>query len=229
MVKFSAILGTVKGSIGTLKMTLTDYLKEDKITLPEIAGLKRRLIPEDMIKKFEVMKELDRAAEKQKALGLGIPRADLSPEVEKLRKEIYEYNRSRMMKAGFSMVAEPPVEYFPRFSNGKITSIKGNKPPLLAMAKLEPGLARITCSVNGKNFKAPIPRFPAKAIEEVKKVKALAPNAEFSLLFMPSWGAVPQRDPMIVAKVQGKYFRVYAWDNDLDAIEKALGITKTKK
>lgn len=200
---------------------LTDFLKEDQIVLPEIVGVKRKLIPDGMVEKFNAIKELDEASGKQLELGLGIPRSDLNPELEKVRKEIYAYNRSRLLKAGFKMVIDPPEKYFPRFATGKVPTF-AKKPPVLAMAHLTKDLNRIACTVNGNRFEAPIPRFPAPAIQAVEQVKALAPNAEFHLLFLPSWGAVPQRDPILLAKVQGKYFQLAAWGTDVQALEAAL-------
>lgn len=119
------------------------------------------------------------------------------------------------------MVIDPPEDIFPRFAKNKRINLK--KVPKLAMAKLEEGMTGIQLRVGNKNFIAPIPRFPTAAIEEVKKVKMQAPNAQFHLLFMPNWKQEPiQRDPVLLAKVQGKFFKVYSWDGDRFVIESIL-------
>lgn len=202
-------------------MSIKTFLREDRIIIPELAGIKRKLIPSDMQSKFEALKELDKASKQQEVLGLGVPRVDLNPEIEKIRAAVYSYNRSRLLKAGYKMVMEPPVEYFPRFTRGNTTRL--SKVPKLAMVKLEPGLNQIRLAVKNSEYTAPIPRFPAAAVDEVRKVKAEAPNAEFYLLFMPNWKKEPiQRDPVLLAKVQGKFFSIYAWDGDRFIIEDLL-------
>lgn len=208
-------------------MKLTDFLKDDRIVVPEL-NVKRRLIPQDMAKRFDAVKELDAASIKQERLGLGVPRVDLNPKLDKVRKETYQYNKSRLLKAGYKMVINPPEEFFPRFNDkGQTTKTFLKNPPTLAMVHLSKGLQNITCSVNGKGgreeFNAPIPRFPAKAVDEVEKVKALAPDSEFHLLYMPSWSAVPQRDPVLLAKTGGKFFYVYGWLGDKAIIDTILG------
>ena len=201
-------------------MLLKDYLKEDKICIPVMEDVKRKLIPTEIQRKFAALKKLDESTTEQISLGLGVPRADLHPIIEKMRKDTYAYSKSRLLKAGFKMVEEPPERYFPRFENGKVTSLK--KVPLLAMAKLQANMSTIRLRVGNNSYSAPLPRFPKAAMDAASKVKSEAPNAEFHLLYMPSWSKEPQRDPVLLAKVKGKFFSVYEWGDDLDVIKEFL-------
>lgn len=207
-------------------MTLDTVLKDDKISLEKVEGVKRRKIPFNVLRNIEMLKQLDNAAKLQIKLGLGLPDQRSNEQVLEIKKEINKYSVSRLLKAGFQTVQEPPVDLLPRFApgNSKVFTSK----PLLALAKLSNITDKITCQVRNKrgavqNFEALIPRMPNTVLELAKRVKDNAPNAQFHLAFMPSWDKAPQKDPMLLARVGKHWFQVgLAWGGDRELLQEAV-------
>lgn len=73
------------------------------------------------------------------------------------------------------------------------------------------------------NYVCNIPLIPKSIQELAKRVKNIDKSAEFYMVFEPKWQEVPtpvlQGDPILVAKVDDKFFMVGYWDGDLDLLK----------
>lgn len=184
----------------------------------------------------KIMSKVNEAASLQNALGFGNPKHS----VEEKKAEYAQKTRliqAEKLAERFTPVKEPLKQFFPRFAKeaggswiGSMASgtVKSNRPPELVMVHLTPGIEKVYCrcqSLNQvKNFEANIPIFPLTALELASRAKQLAPDAEFHLLFMPSWEPAPQRDPVLVAHIPGtdEWFKIAEWDGDKDLINEFL-------
>lgn len=177
------------------------------------------------------------AAKLQAELGLGNPKHALEAHKADWAKTSILAQADKLGEK-FQPVKEPSEKFFPRFvqegggrfiSNMASGTVRG-RVPLLAMVKLGAGIEKLYCRIDApavgqKNaYEANIPVMPLTVLELAKRAKECAPNAEFHLLFMPSWEPAPQRDPVLVAHIPGtdEWFQIAEWDGDKELIKEFL-------
>lgn len=201
-----------------------ELIKNDRISLKD----KEHILTKSKYTEEELSR-MDAASEAtfklQEELGLGVPdgrgikQAISSVKQRKILDDILLNNPS------YYPVELPDEKVLPRFtrsSSGSMEEQSGTKfkaGPLLAMVKLEKGVRTIRCNGDaGKDFSAPIPLIPQAGLEKAAALKQKDENMEFHLAYMPSWEPVPQRDPLLMAKVANEYIVIHAWGGDQDVI-----------
>lgn len=217
-------------SIAPLSVQLTD-----RISLPDRKRVASR--SKEVTDAQKIITKLAEAAALQQSLGLGNPRAA----VETRKGDLAKMNllaQAEKLAEKFRAVQEPSEKFFPRFAyetggrrvgNMASGSTRGRLPELI-MVKLEAGMEKVYCRVENpsagmkSNYEANIPCMPLTALELAGRAKKLAPDAQFHLLFLPSWEPAPQRDPVLVAHLPGtdEYFEIASWDGDVALIQEFL-------
>lgn len=185
----------------------------------------------------KIMTKLSAAAQLQAQMGLGNPKAAVETKKNEFSK-MQLLSQAENLAEKFKSIKEPSEKFFPRFAmesgmrrigNMASGSCRGRLPELV-MVKLEAGIEKVYCRLESagsgvkSNYEAPIPVMPLTALELAKRAKECAPDAQFHLLFMPSWEAAPQRDPVLVAHIPGtnEWFQVAEWDGDRELIAEFL-------
>lgn len=181
-----------------------------------------------------IMEGMIKAAALQVKLGLGNPALSVQRNKKEMDK-MARMNQAEKLAQHFKAVKEPNEKFFPRFKKGNFGNAstgtaKGRLPELIC-AELGVGIDRCRVEMQGtlkpgqsKNYEASIPVIPPTVLELASRAKTCAPDAEFHLLFMPSWEPAPQRDPVLLAHITGtdEWFEIGCWDGDVDLIKEFL-------
>lgn len=161
---------------------------------------------------------IQRALQMQRDLGLGDSSRACANLLEGCRAA---KNVKLLHKAGFEFIEEPKEADFPRFHASTVSLPEA---PKYAMVKLGTGTKDITCSTPKGSFSANLPIMPITVLEMAARVKEITPDAEFHLIMEPEWKKLPQKDPVLVARVGADYWiEVGHWGSDADAIKSILG------
>ena len=204
-----------------------ELIKDDRIQLKD----KKHMETKCVYTEAELSK-MDEACEAtfnlQKELGLGVPDASgikrgiSNVKQRKILDEILQSNNE------FYLVELPDEKILPRFtraSNGLMeeqSNTRFDTPPLLAIAKLAKDVRNIRCNGNGKDYQAPIPLIPRAALEKAAQLRTKDENIEFHIAYMPSWEPVPQRDPILLAKIANEYIAVHGWGGDKEVLDEFI-------
>jgi hypothetical protein len=169
---------------------------------------------------------LDETVAMQKELGFGNP-AEFHERMSSDAKRMKSIKAIKEMvdNGDFDFIEEPDAKHFPRFAGGEVAKagVTFSKTPGFVMLKLAGATKSVECSVDRDTFKAAVPIFPRTALELAKRVKDKAPDAEFHLIYEPSWEKQPQMDPVLVAKISSNYWiSVAQWDSDSQIISELL-------
>ena len=166
-------------------------------------------------------------AKSQIDLGLGNPNTDA------LVQDKYTEKQRKIVE--FCPQVEDPTKKYRTYQEGvrEWRQINNSNLPRVVTVYLDNTVRTIRTTIEMTGFfsifssytvyEASIPLIPKSIQELAKRVKNIDKSAEFYMVFEPKWQEIPtpvlQGDPILVAKVDDKFFMVGYWDGDLDLLK----------
>jgi hypothetical protein len=185
----------------------------------------------------------------QKSLGLGAPagsgsKSTLISTTTQLKKLAEKFRCVEVPEASDNfLIAQNAYGSSTEIHVSRQAKVKSDKDvrkwtkPKLVMTKLSSSLIGVTLHVSiswktttsatftrstSRAFRTRIPVMPKAVLDKATEAKSICPSGEFFLIWEAEWANVPQRDPVLLMKVNQEYFEVAHWDGDVDLIREYL-------
>lgn len=209
---------------------VTSLVKDGKITLPSksYAPTKLKYTTEQLV---DIRGNMAKAKALQESLGLGVPsQSGLLAAVKKaervqLIKEILNLN------SDYYVVKLPSRKELPLLTARQGASIaysvdgvffNRKKPPEVVMLKLAPKISSIECATGSTSYRANVPAIPLEGLERAQEIRSLESELDIYMVYLPSWEALPQIDPILLVECGGEFIHFYEWGGDVDLINGML-------
>lgn len=179
---------------------------------------------------------IDEATDLQKSLGLGVPNpSKIKAAITKMERYQLVDKILALNPKQYTLVSLEDDKVLPRFKyRGANTARKiaveiGNrvfsKPPEVVMVELGPGISKIRCNGSSRMssaYEADIPSIPMEGLKRVQQVRQVDESLDIHLVYLPSWKAIPQLDPVLLVECGNQFIKIYEWGGDLDLVNSLI-------